>query len=204
MKSSEKKFYFKSQKKSICYGVFLLLMLGGVILGTVLVSTADNLNFYRRLLFTHNIFKTKPDVSFVMQFFRSFLAVLMLLVLQFFSGYFAFGQVITMLSMVYRGVVSGISVAFIYIMLGVKGFFVVLVTAVPFAVLTAAVLILGARESIKQSGKIADYSFFGAKREADVPETKLYLLKFSLLAVFLLILSLADTIVIYFLGDVFF
>lgn len=198
MKFSEKKIYFKSRKKSVCYGLFLLLMLGGVVLGTVLISMADNLNYYHRLLFTHNILKTRTDISFLMQFLRSISAVLMLLVLQFFSGYFAFGQVITVFTLIYRGVTSGISVSLIYIMLGLKGIFAVLLTAVPYAVLTSAVLILGARESIKQSGIIADYSFYCGKRGDFSPEPKLYLLKFALLAFFLLCLSLADTIVIYF------
>jgi len=131
-------------------------------------------------------------------------ALLMLLMIQFFSGYFAFGQVIAGFTAVYRGMVSGISAAFVYLMLGVSGFFAVLITALPFAAASAAVLILGARESARLSRRIADYSFFGNQDGNNPPDGRLYMLKFAVLILLAFALSLADVLIAYFLGRIFF
>jgi len=204
MKFTGSKVYSRTQKKRMCLALLLFLVICGVFFGTAAVCTADNLNFYHRLLFTHNIFKTKTDISVFSQFFRSFLPLLMLLMIQFFSGYFAFGQVIAGFTAVYRGMVSGISAAFVYLMLGVSGFFAVLITALPFAAASAAVLILGARESARLSRRIADYSFFGNQDGNNPPDGRLYMLKFAVLILLAFALSLADVLIAYFLGRIFF
>lgn len=203
MKFSDSKVYCVSQRKCVPHAVFLLLIFAGIISGTVFISTADNLSFFYRLLFTHNIFKTKTEISFLNLFFRNLLPLCFLLAVQFFSGYFAFGQVFAYFTAVYRGIASGISASFAYITLGSKGFFAVLITLIPFALTTAAVIILGARESVRQSHQVADFSFFG-KNEAAPPDLKLYLIKFAVLVVFAVVLSAADCIVTYFFEKIFF
>ncbi len=204
MKFTGSKIYFKSQRKRICYGIFLLFIIGGIILGTVLVSSTDNLTEFQRLLFNHNIFKSKPKLSFMRQFLRGFSPMLMLLAVQLFAGYSAFGQVFTVLTLIYRGTACGISSAFIYLTLGIKGVLAVLVTILPFGAVSALILILGAREAVKQSNKIADYAFYGGVNCDESPDTKLYLLKFGILGIFSLLAAVADTVITYFLKDVFF
>lgn len=204
MKFTGSKIYFKSQRKRICYGIFLLFIIGGIILGTVLVSSADNLTEFQRLLFNHNIFKSKPKLSFMIQFLRSLSPVLMLLAVQFFSGYSAFGQVFTIITLVYRGAACGISSAFVYLTLGVKGVFAILVTVLPFGAVTALILILGAREALKQSNKIADYAFYEGRNGNEEPNTRLYLMRFGVLVIFAVVASAMDTVITYFLKDVFF
>lgn len=204
MKFSSSKIYFNSQKKRICYGIFLLFVICGIVSGTIFITSADNLKIFERLLFTHNIFKTKNALSFVLQFCRSFMPFWILLLIELFSGYSAFGQVFTVLTLVFRGMASGISAAFIYMNLGVKGFLAVLAFAVPFAAASAAVLIVGARESVRQSNNIADFAFYGNRAGDAPPDTKLYLLKFGVLSVFALLISLLDTVITYFFKDMFF
>lgn len=203
MKFSDSKVYCVSQRKCVAPAVFLLLVFGGIVMGTAFICTADNPDFFYRLLFTHNIFKTKTDLSFINLFLRNLLPVLFILAVQFFAGYFAFGQVIAYFTAVYRGIVSGISASFVYILLGGKGFFAVLLTVVPFAVTSAAVIILGARETVRQSRQVAEFSFFG-NNESNPPDMKLYLIKFAVLVFFSAILSLADSLIAYFPGGIFF
>lgn len=203
MKFSDSSSYCVSPPKKAPLAVFWLLVLCGIVCGAIFTGMTDNLDFFHRMLFTHNIFKTRTDISFLSLFFRSFLPMGFLLVLQFFSGHFAFGQVFAYFTAVYRGIASGISASFVYIMLGVKGFFAVLVMIVPFAAATAAVIILGAREAVRQSRQVADFSFFG-KNTNEPPDMKLYLVKYAVLVIFAVVLSLADSFLTCFLSGMFF
>jgi len=202
MKISDSKIYCSPQKKCIPLSVFLILTIFGVVAGSIWLCTSDNPNDFYRLLFTHNIYKTKTDISFGELFFRNLLPILMLLILQFFSGYFAFGQVLSYFTVIYRGTVCGISSAFAYTLHGISGA-VTILAAIPFAVISAAVVILGARETVRQSKVLADFSFF-ENPDITAPSSRLYMLKFGILILFALAVSLADGVFIYFLGEIFF
>lgn len=188
------------EKRRVPPIVFMLVFFGGVMLSTVLISITDNINGFYRLLFTHNLYKTKVDISFIDLFLRNALPVAFLLVVQFFSGYFAFGQVFAYLTAVYRGMVTGISASFTYMVLGGKGFFAVLVSVIPFALATAVIVILGARETVRQSRQVAEFSFF-CNSDGTSPDMKLYLTKFVVLAAATVISSFADGLVTYFLWN---
>lgn len=202
MKISDSKIYYSSQKKCIPSSVFLILTIFGVVAGSILLCTADKPDNFCRLLFTHNIYKTKTDISFWELFFRNLLPVLILLILQFFSGYFAFGQILSYLTVIYRGTACGISSAFAYIVYGIKGS-VTILAAIPFALISAAIIILGARETVRQAKVLADFSFFG-NPDISAPSSRLYMLKFGILILFALAISMADSIFIYFMGEIFF
>ncbi len=200
MKFSDSKVYCVSAKKCVPPFVFMLMILAGIVLGIVIICISDKTGEFYRLLFTHNIFKTRADVEFIDIFLRNLFPLLFLLVVQFFSGYFAFGQTFAYITAVYRGLATGISAVFSYIVFGGNGFFVILASIIPFAVVTAAVIILGAREAVRQSRQVADFSFFG-KNENTPPDMKLYLIKFLVLVIAAVIFSFADGIVTYFLWN---
>ncbi|MGN0612259.1 MAG: hypothetical protein ACI4JB_00020 [Porcipelethomonas sp.] len=200
MKISDGTCFTNSQKRRICLGAFLLLVFGGIIGGTVVVCASDSVNWLNRLLFTHNMYKSAEGLLTIRQFLRSLVPILVLLAVQFFSGFFAFGQAFAAVTAVSRGAAAGISAALVYLAMGKGGFFAVLLTVFPFAVTSAAVIILGARESAKLSGQIAKFSFFGESGENTSPDVKLYSLKFGVLAVFGIVLSAADVLISYFIG----
>ncbi len=199
MKFSDSNIYV-SQKKCVPPAVFMLIIFGGIILGSVLMCITDNPSGLYRLLFTHNLYKTKAGISFTDMFLRNLLPLLFLLAVQFFSGYFAFGQAFAYITAIYRGMVTGISASFTYMVFGGQGFFAVLVSVIPFALTTAAVIILGARETVRQSKQVAEFSFFG-NNESTPPDMKLYLIKFAVLVFAAALLSLADGLITYFLWN---
>lgn len=202
MNLSERTEFTNFQKRRLSLGIFLILMLLGIIVGTIMVGTLNNVNWLNRLLFTNNFFKNKNELSVVNCFLRSFVPVFAILTLQFFAGMFAFGQAFAVLTVIYRGAAAGISSSLIYLILGVKGSLVILLTVFPYAIVTALLIILGARESIKLSGQIARFSFFQADGIA-LPDIRLYSLKFGILVVFGLLFSAVDAFISYFLIPIF-
>ena len=204
MKISDGTCFTNSQKRQICLGAFLLLVFAGIIGGTIAVCASDSVSWLNRLLFTHNMYKPREELLTVRQLFRNFLPITALLAVQYFSGFFAFGHAFAAVTAVSRGAAAGISAALVYLTLGKGGFPAVLLMVFPFSVTSAAVIILGARESAKLSGQRAKFSFSGVSGENTPPDIKLYSLKFGVLAVFGLVLSAADVLISYFLSGIFF
>lgn len=203
MKITDRTSFTNSQKRRICLGMFLMLMLLGIIAGTIMVGTSENIQWLNRLLFTNNMFKSLDRLSFLEQLFKDLVPLYGVLILQFFAGMFAFGQAFAVLTLIYRGAASGISAAIIYLVLGAKGFLAVILTVFPFAVSSAFLVILGARESVKLSGNIAKYSFL-QRGGSTPPDIRLYTLKFGILFIFGLVFSAADTLITYFLNPILF
>lgn len=203
MKISERTIFTKSQKRRISLFLLLMLTLLGIVIGAVMVGFSDSIKWLNRLIFTNNFYKNKDGLSVINQFFRSIAPLYAVFLLQFFSGMFAFGQTLAVLTVIYRGAASGISASIIYLILGIKGFFAVLITVLPFALFSAALVILGARESVKFSGQIARYSFLQKKEDAP-PDIRLYSLKFGVLLLFGFLFSAADTLITYFLNPLLF
>ena len=201
MKLSDKTCFTNFQKRRLSLGIFFILMLSGIIIGTIMVGTSSDVNLLNRLLFTNNLFKKKDELSIISQFFKSLTPICAILILQFFAGMFAFGQTFAVLTVIYRGTAAGISSSIIYLILGVKGSFAVLLTLFPYAAVSAFLIILGARESVRLSGKIARYSFFQAG-DSTPPDIRLYSLKFAVLLVFGFLFSLADAFIAYFINPI--
>lgn len=203
MNFSDKTSLTKSQKRRISLRILLILMLIGIIIGTIIVGLSDNIKWLNRLMFNNNFYKSKSQLSIISQLFRNIMPLYAVLILQFFSGMFAFGQTLAVLTVVYRGIAAGISAAIVYLLLGIKGSLAILVTIFPFAALSAVLVILGARESIKLSGQLAKYFFFGGSLESD-SDIKQYSLKFGILLLFALLFSFADAIITYFFEPIIF
>ncbi len=203
MKIAERTYYTSSQKRRISLGIFLILVFLGIIVGTIIVGTSENILWLNRLMFTNNMFKSWDKLSFLEQLFKDIVPLYAVLILQFFAGMFAFGQAFAVLTLIYRGAASGISAAIIYLVLGAKGFFAVILTVFPFAASSAFLVILGARESVRLSGNIAKYSFLQSGGNTP-PDIKLYSLKFGILLIFGLLFSSADTLITYFLNPILF
>ncbi len=203
MKITDRTRFTNSQKRRISFGIFLILILMGIIAGTIMVGATDNIQWLNRLFFTNNMFKRSDKLSFLGQLLRDIIPLYGALILQFFAGMFAFGQAFAVLTLIYRGAASGISAAFVYLVLGAKGFFAVLLTVLPFAASSAFLVILGARESIRLSGNIAKYSFLQGA-ESTPPDIRLYSVKFGVLLILGLLFSIADTLITYFLNPVLF
>ncbi len=203
MNFSERTGFTNSQKRRLSLGIFLILMLLGVIVGTIMVGTSNNVNWLNRLLFTNNFLKNNDELSVIGLFFRSLVPVCAILILQFFAGMFAFGQAFAVITVIYRGAAAGISSSLAYLILGAKGSLAILLTIFPYAAVTAILIILGARESVRLSGQIARFSFFQAENIV-LPDIRLYSLKFGILLVFGLLFSAADTFTAHFLIPILF
>ena len=187
-----------SRRKSLI--VLTAFSMLGIILGTVIVLMENDLKRLFMLRVTQNMIKGVSELSFIKQLMRTFLPVALILIIQFFSGYFAFGQPFAVMTVTARGAACGMAAALTYLSMGIKGIFTVMFMILPFSLMSIAIVILGAREAAGMAWKIAKFSFF--REEQASPERKLYLIKFAVLLIFSVIISLFDTVMYSILGDI--
>ena len=178
--------------------LLLCFMLIGVIVGAVLVCTFDDVNPLIRLRFTQNIFKKSRGIAFFEQFKRSFLPLLGLLGVEFFSGFFAFGQAVGSMAVFIRGIASGISAAVVYLSMGWAGLPTMLLSVIPLSLCGAFVLLFGAAEAWKSANRIAVYCFMPSDVTAP-SDIKLYSIKFAAMTALTSVICVIDTAVIHWL-----
>lgn len=182
-----------TKEKAIFFGLLLIL---GAAAGAVTVCLFDDVTPLMRLRFTQNIFKSQRDIEFTKQFGRSFMPPMFLLCIEFFSGFFAFGQVPEIITVMLRGFAGGVSAALVYLSEGAVGFFTVILWIIPLTLIGGAILSLGAFEGMRLSRRIAEYIFRGTEKSS-CADLRFYSLKFALLTIFSALLSLADTAFTY-------
>lgn len=202
MKISDRTNLTGTQRRKLSLGLLFLLMSGGVVAGTVMVCAADSPDTLNRGLFTQNLLKT-PEIKTVIQIYlNAFLPLGTALLVQYLCGFSALGQILTAAGIVYRGVSTGIAASLFYMMLGIKGVAAILIMLFPFAAASAAILILGARESIKFSNLFMNFAFGKHDDEDRHPEIKLYTVKFVVLIIFSIVAAAADSVITYFFTEI--
>jgi len=198
MKISDKTNLTGTQRRKLSLGLLLLLFFGGVIAGTIAICAADDVKTVSSRFLTQNLFKTAEIKTVGEILFCGLIPLIIMLIVQFLSGFFAFGQVITILGIVYRGASAGVAASLFYLTLGMKGFFAILIMLLPFVMASTVILILGARESIRSSNVFFNFAFKKRVEDDSYSGIKLYAIKFIVLMAFCLVISAADCVITYF------
>ncbi|MGN1481146.1 hypothetical protein [Porcipelethomonas sp.] len=198
MKISDRTNFTGTQRRRLSLGLLTLLLFGGIIAGTVIVCAADSAQTVNRSILTQGLVKTSGVKTVSEIYLNAFLPAAVILIFQFLLGFFALGQPLAAASIVYRGISTGIAASMFYLMLGAKGFLAIIIMLFPFAAASSAVLILGARESIKFSNLFMNYILNKNTDGSENKSIKLYVLKFAVLTLFCLLLAAADCVITYF------
>lgn len=182
----------KSKPKSGMFFLFLMLI-AGVALGTVAVVLADNTEIFKQYMVHGGLFPEKEGLIHNMVYYSSGLFIFTAFLFVF--GFCAIGQPATLAILLLRGFSIGCAVSSLYMEFGKSAITEALTLIVPFAVLTAFVLLLSARESIKFSNYFAAYAI---KNEGNGKSNvlKLYLLKYFVIVIMLGILVFVQSLVL--------
>ena len=201
MRNTDRLDYLYEGRKKISFAFLLLVLMAGVIAGTVLVCVKSGWEGLRSIYISQNLYKS-DNLPLAAVFARSALPVCAMLLLMFISGFCAFGQPIQMFFTAYRGFAAGVSSALTYLELGIKGFPIVLLMILPFAAVSSIIVIIGSREAMSFSGSFADFAFGRKSNEISRPDVRLYGIKFIILIIAALISAGADSVITYFLSAV--
>ncbi len=115
----------------------------------------------------------------------------------FLTGFFALGQPVGCILMIFRGFAIGTSGAMMYTLHGGKAAAGMFVFVLPKAVLSVFVCALGVREALKASSYTLSGWLPDGFKEHEKTDIKLYCIKFIVLIIISLIISAADAAINY-------
>ena len=178
--------------------VLMLMFCVGELVGAVssCVSCGNDMLHRSAELF----FRNRSGCTFIETLVNSFSGPFLLVLACLLLGFGAVSMPAELLVPFFHGLGIGVMLADMNAAYGLKGTLVSAVFILPFAVLSAFVVLIAARESFSMS-------FLSARRllgldKSDAGAVKLYLAKFLVLFAALGVLSLADSLVTYFFAGI--
>lgn len=199
--------------------LLLALLLLGELIGAMLMrgtaaQTSGTLSFL-----TQGFIKARSEQTLLATFSSSFFGSALLIMLAFLFGFCAIAQPVILFIPLFRGLGLGISMAYLYGAYGLRGMLACLVLILPNAVLSALVILVACRESLRLSALFLSYA--GGQRSNPTPlqndgempgagakgtmqgAIKLYLLKFTLLLIAAVLAALIDAMFTFFFAGMF-
>lgn len=176
--------------------LFMVLFCIGEFVGAVSVCISPDNDLLRRT--AELFFRNRAGCTFIETLVNSFSGPFLLILACLLLGFGAVSMPAELLVPLFHGLGIGVMLADMNADYGLKGMLVSLVVILPFAVISAFIVIIAARESFSMS-------YLSARRllgsdKSDSGAIKLYLTKFLVLFAALGALSLADSFVTYFLA----
>ncbi len=169
------------------------LYFAGVFLGVILYGTLSGEQLDALNGLTGSFVIGRLNHTFWETLVNSFSGAFLLLTACFWLGFSAAAQPIELLVPAFRGLGAGVSLSGMYGSFGLAGVGMSAVLIIPGAVLSAFALIIAARESLELSGKIF-LSVFGRTVSGEAIDFRLYITKFVILLIILMVSSLADSL----------
>ncbi len=180
------------------------LFFAGYFIGSLLVRTVDSHTLDLLRYLTQGFITERLDQPLLKTFLSSFIGSMILLLVAFILGFSSISQLLTFLIPVFRGLGLGISAGYLYSMYGLQGILFCAVMVLPHVLVSTFALLIGCRESIKFSGVfLSAIVRTGRTRTDTVQESdasrrtelfQLYLLKFALLSILIVVAALIDTL----------
>ncbi|MDD2955372.1 MAG: hypothetical protein PHD67_03530 [Oscillospiraceae bacterium] len=166
---------------------FSIIFFGGVVLGALLVRTADPATLDAVGKLTGEFSARRAEQGFWQTVGASLLPGLLLLALLFFSGFCAIGQPVIAAVPLFRGLGFGVGAGYLYARHGLIGVGYVAALLLPGAVISALTLLAAASEALWLAN-----GFFGGIRGQAPRPVKPYCVLFAGFAALILFSALAD------------
>ncbi len=181
----------ENSKKNNGFFLLCLTEIVGIIIGScIAVSCRDN-EILKQIV-SPALYGTT-----LLEIFRSTLvSSLIFIIIAFFSGLSAFGQIFGIALIIAKGAEIGISVYFFYAEKGLSAIPAVMVLNVPKIIAVSVVAVLAVREVWRSSSEILHFLVSG-ERNSEHANLKLYCLKYIVLIVIIFIISIADSLMNY-------
>lgn len=144
-----------------------------------------------------SFFDSRAKSTFIQTVINSFSGGFILLFMCMLLGMGAVFQPIAAAVLFFRGLGTGVTLAEINSVYGMKGFALSLIMIIPYTAASAVIIAVGARESIFMSTDILK-RVSGSDRNVKAPDIRLYFTKFIILTSVLAAASLADSLITFF------
>lgn len=202
MKITDKKSKYHSIHISgnIFFIILISFVLIGVFVGSLFYREISAMDFISVFSITDFFCNCGENMPFWGCFLNSFARNAILMLIIFVSGMCPIAQLWCVAVLLYKGMVSGASLALAYSGFDMSSFFISVLYIIPDAVVSAFVLSLASREGIRFSNKLFRLVFNNKIDDDFNKNIKLYLLKFSVLFVIIIILSLVQSVLLLFVG----
>ena len=172
---------------------FLLgVILVGTVAGTIFFCAFSDADIFGLTAFNHGFIRNGERLGLADIFMRSFASTGCLMLILMLAGFGSVTQPLELATLLYRGLALGISVSFMYSAYGAKGLLAVLLMVLPHAVITSVILAAAAREALRLSNCEAAFLFGRADAENSKQDVRLYLLRFLVLYIILMLSVFVD------------
>lgn len=194
MLNLKRKAFFSVYLKNInLIKILFMIFIIGMIYGAMLIGLNRDEAINQLGSMMQKFINKRIEQSIFITFASSFFSSMILIVILFLTGFISIGQPIAFFIPMFQGMGIGLSTAYLYSSKGMSGIIFCLVLIVPATAISTLTLLLGSKESIRFSNKILK-TLFPQKFEQNMQgELKLYLKRFSALAIFQLVSACVDT-----------
>lgn len=193
-----------TESRRLCLLILNMVVLAGVAIGAVIAVKGQNTAITETSLM-HQYFTPSLSGNTVLDVFRNtFVSSVIYLAIVFILGFFSLGQPLGIALLVHRGIGIGMSAAMMYINSGIEAIPAVLLLFLPKALVLAFIAVLSVRELLKLSCIQFSFVFREKTYEEKMKRTvKLYCIKFAVLAVFVMLAAVADSVLNYIFMDLY-
>lgn len=151
----------------------------------------------------HQFFDTMHSGATVSgAFCGTFISLALFILAAFLFGTAAVGQPFGVLLLIYRGFGIGLSVALMYIRMGISAFPVLVLSVFPKAVAVSVVSVLAVRELMRSSNAVFRYLVNEGEHYGEYRGIRIYCIRFAVLLIISFIISTADSFWNYILSGV--
>ncbi|MCL2089536.1 MAG: hypothetical protein FWH14_08640 [Oscillospiraceae bacterium] len=178
-------------KKNKLLAALSFVFVIGMLYGAAMVGSSDGMN--DRLEFiTQGFINERTGESLIGIFGVSLQSSASLLVLLFFSGFFAIGQPIALATPFFRGLGLGMSMGYLYANFGGRGMLFSLALIFPHALISSITLIFAAKESMRFS--LGFLSRISPGNNTAMLPVRAYVMRFVLMFMFLMAAAFSDAV----------
>lgn len=174
------------------YIILFAVFFAGVLAGSLSLKYIDGEGLIKLTGLADGFLEKRAVSPFLETFLSSFKSALLPLGVCALMGFCAIGQPIALAALFFRGAGFGTSISYLYCSYGFQGLVITALLILPPAAVGTAALMMSARESIRLSAVFFSFCFSG--KETRQPDFRLYLLKFAVLLVIILISAFSDGI----------
>lgn len=188
-----------TSNKNRLTGIILLYFMG-ILTGTVLYCMPPEGQAERFEAIAENFISGRFDKEFAEILINSFCEPFVMLLLCFLLGLSTVAQPVEYLVPVFHALGTGVTLAGIYDMYGIKGIVMSAVMIIPGTVISAFAVIIAVREALNMSSDIYSASIGKSPVTAKI-DFRLYFTKYVILCAMVVVAAFAESILIFFLSD---
>lgn len=201
MKMTDKKSKYCSIRISgdVFFTILTIVVLIGAFIGSLYYREISAMDFVETFSIA-DFFYNEEAMSFWDCFSYSIIKNTILIAIIFVSGMCIIGHPVCIVTLLYKGIEAGISLSLAYSNDNIGSFFILILHIILDVVVSTFVLVLASKEGIRFSNKLLKI-VIGNRIEDDLNKNiKLYLLKFIILFVIIILLALIQSIMLVLIG----